>query len=149
MNTRNGASDGPGTHTGLPHAPQTCASADSATLAYFVFVAFATVIIIAKDCFCVKCFFRKLDRFFTRLPVDFRAEKTRAEKSAVEANCVRTRRAGFTLSKIFCPNCGTVRLRRCAAHQSALHRPNRQWCAPRATPYHRRAPKVRVFQMRL
>ena len=34
MNTHYGARDGTWTRTGLPHAPQTCASADSATLAF-------------------------------------------------------------------------------------------------------------------
>ena len=47
-----------------PHAPQTCASADSATLANYVVAFLATVNIIAKVTFCVKRFFKKVTTFF-------------------------------------------------------------------------------------
>ena len=47
-----------------PHAPQTCASADSATLANYVVAFLATVNIIAKVAFCVKRFFKKVTTFF-------------------------------------------------------------------------------------
>lgn len=47
-----------------PHAPQTCASADSATLANYVVAFLATVNIIAKVTFCVKRFLKKVTTFF-------------------------------------------------------------------------------------
>ena len=46
------------------HAPQTCASADSATLANYVVAFLATVNIIAKVAFCVKRFLKKVTTFF-------------------------------------------------------------------------------------